>query len=393
MTAASVSPPPSSPTTAPPQKAPGVETPEIERQKKKNMERNKQVLQNAMAARFVTSNIEDFSKEGVEKKIATLDTARLTAHMRNLLQEGKLRTITANAVLFTLSTPDTFARYKTDLIEPFKTGVMKQLKSLLENLVKSTPSLSAIKVELDARSAAARSAPPAAQPRRSNRAPAEGGSSTNPSRKVRKVQPDHVTVTGSTMDQLVPEIRKLVVARAKEAGTPLECARYLNTNTKSLVNAIAGKCKGQKWEDITYGQDFGFRYGDPGNVWRGQIGRSVHVVAMPTWNLENYYCTVVAHDSGTNLSIGIPAVYLDFAPFHAEFDAHPFNSTVVTSFKPRRVLNVHACEKGLLWNTATGEAYDMKNLPKLLNDPDTVPEFLRNVEFYNAADKVASDDA
>jgi len=122
MTAASASPPPSSPTTAPPQNATGVETPEIERQKRRNMERNKQVLHNAMAARFVTSSIEDFSKEGVEKKMATLDTARLTAHMRNLLQEGKLRTITANAVLFTLSTPDTFARYKTDLIEPFKTG-------------------------------------------------------------------------------------------------------------------------------------------------------------------------------------------------------------------------------------------------------------------------------
>jgi len=29
---------------------------------------------------YVTSNIEDFSKEGVEKKMATLDTARLTAH-------------------------------------------------------------------------------------------------------------------------------------------------------------------------------------------------------------------------------------------------------------------------------------------------------------------------
>eukprot|EP00854_Cymbomonas_tetramitiformis_P023325 gene23325-28225_t len=110
-----------------------VETPEIERQKRRNMERNKHILNNAMASMYVTSNIEDFSKEGVEKKMATLDTARLTAHMRNLLEDGKLKTITAHTVMFTLSTPDTFARYK-DLVEPFKTAVMKQLKSLLDKL-------------------------------------------------------------------------------------------------------------------------------------------------------------------------------------------------------------------------------------------------------------------
>eukprot|EP00854_Cymbomonas_tetramitiformis_P006460 gene6460-7744_t len=362
------------------------EIPEYERQKNRNIQRNLEAFRQHMQPRHVNYHVEDLSAQGIKKKIDDLDTARLSAHMRKLLEAGNLKSITAHKVLLTLTMPDTYHRYR-DLQNPLKESVMKQLDNLLTKLVDSTPALAAIKAEVKTRMT--NSAQSVAPPRRSNRSTSEDASSTARARKVRKVQSAEVTVTGSTMNQLVPKIREFVVARAKADNIQLQAETFRTKSTKSLVNSIAGRCRGQKWEDITYGQDFHFQYDAPGNVWRGQIGRSVHVVAIPSWKCDNYYCTVVAHDTGANLSIGLPAVYLDFATFHAEFDAHPFNSSVVKSYKPRRVLNVHACEKGLLWNTVTGEAFDMTHLPRLLANSETVPEFLRNVEFHDPADKIA----
>ena len=373
-------------TTAPGHEDTGEQITEYERQKNRNIQRNLEAFRQHMQPRHLNYHVEDLSALGIKKKIDDLDTARLTAHMRKLLEAGNLKSITAHKVLLTLTMPDTYHRYR-DLQNPLKESVMKQLDNLLTKLVDSTPALAAIKAEVKTRMT--NSAQSVAPPRRSNRSTSEDASSTARARKVRKVQSAEVTVTGSTMNQLVPKIRELVVARAKADNIQLQAETFRTKSTKSLVNSIAGRCRGQKWEDITYGQDFHFQYDAPGNVWRGQIGRSVHVVAIPSWKCDNYYCTVVAHDTGANLSIGLPAVYLDFATFHAEFDAHPFNSSVVKSYKPRRVLNVHACEKGLLWNTATGEAFDMTNLPRLLANSETVPEFLRNVEFHDPADKIA----
>ncbi|KAK3273146.1 hypothetical protein CYMTET_18603 [Cymbomonas tetramitiformis] len=344
--------------------------PSLEKQRAGNIARNIAMMRGVMEAKGALFTVGDTTPEAALALLQTVTDARLKDHLKALKGTGKKVSLTMKGSLFTLQQPATFAGYAA-LSKKSLDALNTPLTNELRRRVNSNPELRALVPVATPKSTAA-------EPRKSkrNEGPPAAGSNK---RKKQACPADarQVTVSGATMAELLPISRKGAFHRAVSGGVEwLVAAGKAEKLTQSAVKILSGRMKTQLWETTTYGEEYSVEHAS--GTWSGAIGKTVHRITVEEWSeVHDYYCTAVASDNGANLQVKLPAVLLDFAIFHAEFDAHAFNSAIIPKFGECRVPDVHICEKGLLWRTSTGEEMCMSNLPKLLSMRDTVPPGLQ----------------